>query len=128
MSHITTFKTIIKDIDLLKTICTEKGYQFEISEVKETEEISVIFFGNKKKNGVMKIKLNKWYYPILIDKEGLLLYDNFMSAPNSMEILGSLIQEYNKRAVINQIEFDKFGNVTINEEKNGDIVIELVNY
>ncbi len=120
MSHISTYKTIITDSNLLCKIAERKKYTV-IKNPKDT-----FMFGNMKvENANASIHLPGWRYPIAIKNQEI-LYDHFGSPPETINRLGEILQEYNKETIINNLPIDQIQNYTIEELKNGDMKLNIV--
>jgi hypothetical protein len=87
MSEIIKGKVKITDFDLLNEIC-------ESEEIKTKYGKHTIF--NKTIEG-LGIFIDGWKFPIVVDKDGTILYDNYGSNPGSMEKFSSLCKDYIKR-------------------------------
>ncbi|MGD9156883.1 MAG: hypothetical protein PVG39_00620 [Desulfobacteraceae bacterium] len=124
MSHISIFKHKITDLNSLKKVCLGKGITFtQVANGKVTGE----FYRDQTHSGVAKIELSKWRYPLIIDEEGRIHYDNFGSQTGSMDQFGDLLQDYNMEVVKQNIDTTLWDNITI-EQQNGDIQMKLTIY
>ena len=120
MSHTSTYKVKIKDVDLLCKTAEELSYQ-----VTRGNHI-VNLWSDNNVQAVASIKIDGWRFPIAITSEGNILYDHFGSKPNTMEKLGSLIQRYGLDLIRNNLPFDKIRYFDmVNKEDTGDFVLTL---
>ena len=105
MSHISTYAGCkILNIPTLLVIAKAKGY-----EVINGQQI-VKQFGSNQVECVASVMLPGWRYPIAITSEGELKYDHFGSAPNTMELLGGLVQRYNEEVISLNIDYSQVQN------------------
>lgn len=100
MSHISTYKFKVKDIEILQAVCKEKGIEFKIGEQEVRQ------FGRQEIKAVASFKLEGWKYSVAVTEDGSLLYDHWGSEPDSMHKLGLLVQEYNKSVILNNAVFE----------------------
>ena len=94
MSHTSTYKYKVKDLQILKEVCEKKGYECNIGkqEVKQFE-MGVI-------TADASVKISNWKYPIAIQDDGSLLYDAWGSSAGAMDRLGKLLQDYNEEVIL----------------------------
>ena len=119
MSHISTYiGAKITNVSLLLKVAKAKGY-----EVIEGQQI-VRQFGSNAVECVGSVKLTGWRYPIAITESGELKYDHFGSMPNTMDLLGNLVQRYNEEVVSQSIDYSKVQNFY--KEKLPDGNLKLV--
>jgi len=128
MSHISTYKAKIKDIDAFIQTLSDAGYAWRQG------DLTVKQFGRNWIKCHTAFKLPGWQYEIAINNEGELLYDHFGSKPSvvvngksvrTMDILGKTIQDYNEQSIVSHawMECD---NVTTEDLEGGDkrVVLE----
>jgi len=125
MSHISTFKHKVSDINAFKKVCLAHG--IDIKEAKQGESISGNFWKDQTARGVAKVQLSKWRYPLIICEDGSILYDNFGSQTGSMDQFGDLLQDYNIEVVKQKVDTTLWDNISI-EKENGDIQMKLTIY
>lgn len=119
MSHISTYKTKIQNIDFFLNVCKAKGY-----DVLHGEQ-TVQQFGRNRVNCVGSVLVKGWRYRIAITADGELKYDHFGSQANTMELLGEAIQDYNLQSLNANIPFDEIQNHYQETLENGDIRVVL---
>jgi hypothetical protein len=121
MSHTSTYKHKVKDVNLFITLARALGYEAKIG-----KNISVRHFASGTvPNAVAAIKLPGWKYEIAIKEDGEILYDHWGSGAGSFDKLGNLIQTYNRQIIADAIphsEIEMFTNVL---QKDGDIKMVL---
>lgn len=125
MSHISIFKHKITDLAALQKVCIMKGYQF--IKAKEGESIVGDFYRDQKYAGIAKVVLPKWRYPLVIDEQGQIHYDNFGSEFGSMDQFGDMLQDYNMEVVSKTVDTTLWDNISI-EKENGDVQMRLTIY
>ena len=118
MSHTSTYKVKIKDVNLLCKTAEKLSYQ-----VTRGDHI-VNLWGKNDVQAIASIKIDGWRFPIAITSEGNILYDHFGSESNTMEKLGQMLQQYEKDLIINNMppEVDYYYDTT---NKDGDFVLTL---
>ena len=91
MSHSSKYPIKVLNHQLFLDTCRAKGYRVAEGElqVKQFEQDTV--------PAVAAISIPGWRYDVALTKEGDLVYDNWGAQPNTMEMLGSTLQEYNER-------------------------------
>lgn len=121
MSHVSVYKTIIKDVPLLCNLANDL-YSYKVRE----ESHSVNFWGRLNTKAIASIHIKGWKYPIAITKEGEIHYDHFGSEPNTMSKLGTLLQEYCVSLITNKIPTDKVKSFYSTKTKDtGDYLLTL---
>lgn len=124
MSHISVYKHRIVDLDVFAEACAELGHTFQILSEGETVQM----YGRQTASGVAFFKLDDWRYPLTIDKDGYISYDNWGSKSTSMGTLGKVLQTYNEKKIKAAIDYTQYDQVTTVMNENGDIEIEVINY
>ena len=119
MSHISTYNTKIQNIDSFLDVCKQKGYDVQ----KGVHTIRQ--FGSNQVDCVGSVLIEDWRYRIAVTQEGELKYDHFGSKPNTMELLGKTIQEYNDVLLGAEIPYDEIQNHYKETLENGDIRVVL---
>jgi hypothetical protein len=127
MSHTTTYKMKVKNVQAFCQIAREHGHM--VNEALAGEYFTVKHYGNNVvKNCIAEILLNEWRYPLAISEDGEIMYDHWGSkgGQRSMDYLGECLQEYNlkeiEKASFNCEDIEMF---TTKKVANGDIVIEI---
>jgi hypothetical protein len=124
MSHTTTYKQKIKDIDLFCMICENNGHK--VKKARKGENLSVNhYYGNTVDNCSAEILLKGWEYPLAIKKNGEILYDHFGSKPNTMEILGETLQEYHNDLIFKNFDMTQINNYQTSTNEDQDIILTL---
>lgn len=91
MSHIATVKTELRDKVLLEQACKALGAEYlgfgtaEVFSVRRTGTV---------------IKFPDWKFPIVIDAQGVVHFDNYNGAWGSLDRLHSLDQTYRKMVAL----------------------------
>jgi len=128
MSQISIYKHKITNLDALRKICLMKGYTFiKAGENGVEEKVTGVFYDEQERSGIAFVRLPKWKYPLIIDNQGQIHYDNFGSKSGSMEQFGDMLQDYNMEAVKRRIDTTLWNNIST-ETENGDIKMKLTIY
>jgi hypothetical protein len=90
MSHVIKLKLEIRDKDLFARVARDLGL--------EIKEAPVRFFDGSYRTG-LAVKLPGWTYPVLVDSEGQVTYDNYGGHWGNITELNRLTQEYVARLV-----------------------------
>lgn len=120
MSHVTTYKNKIKDINLLFEISKSKYHAV----IKGEQE--VFLYGAQKIKAIGSIKIPSWQYAIAVMENGDLLYDNFGSERSSMDDLGELLQDYNEKIITKNIDYSMVNNYTTEILQDGSKKLTLI--
>ncbi len=121
MSHMSTYKQVIKNVRAFLDVAISKGYK-----VREGEGLVVNQFGsNVVPNAVASVMLPEWKYEVAIDKDGGVIYDHFGAAKNSFDRLGEVIQDYNQSVTMQAAPLYDVANYYTQEKENGDRVLTL---
>ena len=122
MSHTSVYSSVkITNLNTLSAVAnlTELG-QLDIG--KQT----VRMFGHQSVEAVAKLEIKGWRYPLAIDKEGKLWYDNWGSEVGSMDNLGRLLQAYSKAVVVAEANQNPdVYSYWVNDLDNGDVEVIL---
>jgi hypothetical protein len=92
MSHVSTYKMRVVELDILKAVLEEKGIEYK-------ENCVVTMYGTNKVNAAVAFKLPGWRYECAVKADGEILFDHFGSESNSFERLGETVKAYNISAV-----------------------------
>lgn len=122
MSHISQYNQKITDIQILKNVCLSKMIPYQ--EGTHRREM----FGTQTQEGIFSFTPESWEYPIVVDKNGNLNYDNFGSKKTSMGDLAQIMQEYNVAVIEKNLDYTTFDQFRKTIDENGDIIIELITY
>jgi len=95
MSHIVTVKTELKNIDTIKKVCKNMGLKYHGKK-------NVKYY-NTVKSGIA-INLNGWKYPIAVQNDGSVYYDNYNGNWGQIHELNKFIDEYSLVETVNKIE------------------------
>ena len=121
MSHTSTYKHKIKDVNLFVTLARALGYETRIG-----ENISVHHFSRKTAiDASAAIMIPGWKYEIAVKEDGEILYDHWGSGANSFDKLGHLIQTYNKQIITDSIPYSEIENFNTVIQENGDVKMVL---
>ena len=117
MSHTSTYKFKLKNHTVLKNILEQKGIEYR-------ENCVVNMYGRNNVNADLAFKLPGWQYECAVTKDGTVHFDHWGSQANSFGELGSLVQEYNKEAIIEKVY--NIGKYAYEETlKNGSILLTV---
>lgn len=122
MSHIVTYQASFVDMNCLERCCKRNSFEF----LTNQEENSGSFTGGT----VCKcaVKLPGWTFPIYVDQEGSVHYDNYNGKWGSWESLDKLKQEYAREACYMQAESQGYFVENESYTADGKLVMELVQY
>jgi hypothetical protein len=135
MSHTTTYKQKITDIEMFLGICKKLG--FKVTRPKAGEYLTVNHYGrNGVEDAIASVQLSGWMYPLAIKANGEILYDHWGSKQwinshafggkiQTMEILGKTLQEYYCQVIKQNIDYSSIQSEQTTKQNNGDIVITL---
>ncbi len=115
VSHITTIKTQIKDLDILRRACT----RLKIGE--PTRANHRMYGGQVEGWGV---KLSGWNYPVVMQDDGQVKFDNYGGSWGEQARLDELQQAYSAEACINQAEMQGYG-YSESLDSDGTIHLEI---
>jgi len=119
MSHINTYTQKVSNVDLFLDVCENWGY--EVIRGKQT----VQQFGSNRVDCIGSVKITGWRYPIAITDQGELKYDHFGSQPDTMKLLGLVMQDYNIEVLNQSIPYDEIKTSYQKTLENGDIQFVL---
>ena len=120
MSHTSTYKHKIKEVNRLVNIAAKLGYA-----VRAEDKLTVHHFSRNSVSAEVAIMIPGWKYEIAIKKDGEILYDHWGSEANSFQKLGELVQTYNKELIANSIPYSEIEGFNSVVEKNGDFKMIL---
>lgn len=122
MSHTSTYKHKVKNVNLFVTLARALGYETRIG-----SNITVKHFTRPDTaiTAEAAIMLPGWKYEIAIKPDGEILYDHWGSKDNSFEKLGHLIQTYNKQVIAEAIPHSQLDMFTSTLQKNGEVEMVL---
>lgn len=123
MSHTTTMKQKITNIDLFCKIAASRGHA--VKQAKEGQTFTVKHYGSNSVNAKAEVHLKDWRYPVAITNTGEIMYDHWGSKYNTIDYLGETIQEYNQELISSNIPYDQLSNWSTKKVANGDVVITL---
>lgn len=99
MSHVTTVKTKIKDVDALKSACNKTGTPIEVSQAKRSWKM----YGNQWSEGHVAFTPETFTYPVVVDTEvGNVQYDTYPHG--NLEELHKVQQRYAAEVVLKQVQ------------------------
>jgi hypothetical protein len=127
MSHISTYKHRIKDLPAFEKTCKklqQEGVTFHY--IKEGERVQM--YGRQTQSGVAVLQLHDWKYPLVIDDQGKIHYDNFGAKITSMQTFGRVIQKYNETVILDAIDWTEYDSIENTVDEYGNVNIELVNF
>lgn len=123
MSHISTLKQRITNIDLFCEIAKNRGYK--VTTTADGEFLTSQQFGRNKVQAKAQIEIPGWKYPIAITENGEVKYDHWGSKPKTMELLGETIQQFNEEHILQNVPYDQLQNWTTRKVANGGVEIVL---
>lgn len=115
MSHVINLEVKVKKPALLAEVAREKGF-----EVREQETVQ---FYSGSRTG-MSIRLPGWRYPVVVDEEGTVHYDNWNGAWGDTQQLHHLMQDYAVE-VVKQEAMAKGAQVWQSVEDDGTVVLRV---
>lgn len=122
MSHVVTYQAKFVDLNCLKRCCNRNGYTFKT----DKQSLDSMFGPNE--NCVAAIELKDWVYPIYVDQNGDIHYDNYNGNWGSNESLDKLKQDYAREACYMQAESQGYTVQNEHYTADGKLVMELVQY
>lgn len=93
MSHKSTYKCIMSNLDVLKRVLNSKGIEYR-------ENYRVKLYGSQGEKAAVGFKLPGWRFECAVTEKGEIKYDHYGSERNSFEKLGDLCQSYNKEVIM----------------------------
>ena len=121
MSHTTTIRTELRNLDILKAACTALGIPFTTGPQKIE-----LFAGYA--TGDLSFKLPGWHYPAVVNSQtGEVKLDNYGGQWGNIEEFHKLSQEYSLQVAENEAaEFTLLGwTVERQKQPNGDILLVI---
>ncbi len=115
MSHVINLDVRVKDPAILAEVAREKGL-----EVREQETVQ---FYSGTRTG-MSVRLHGWNYPIVVDGEGTVHYDNWKGHWGSIQELHRLMQDY-AVAVVKREALAEGAQVWQDVEEDGTVVLRV---
>jgi hypothetical protein len=115
MSHIVTIATELRNIDTIKEVCRRLNLQ-----CRESKNIEIY---STTKSGI-GVYLNGWKYPVVIDSQGKVYYDNFGGNWGNEKEWDKFVNEYSLEETLKKI---KMKNLRYNVQRDRDeIRIEVI--
>jgi len=103
MSHKTTIKTEIHDLEALKRACAKHGEVADVKVAEEGQEIEArLYQGNTK--GAAVVKFKSWNYPVVIKADGTAEFDNYNGNWGDQKHLDKLTQLYAAEVVVQKVK------------------------
>jgi gamma-glutamylcyclotransferase (GGCT)/AIG2-like uncharacterized protein YtfP len=103
MSHKTTIKTEIYDIEALKKACEKFDEVAEIKVAEKGQEIEGRLYQGTTK-GAAVVKFKSWNYPVIIKTDGTVEFDNYGGNWGDQKHLDKLSQLYAAEAVVQKVK------------------------
>ena len=119
MSHIATVKAKAKDLDLFEQACAQHGVRLMRGVARHQLYSDTV-------EGVAYITLpGSWRYPVVIQKDGSLKFDNYNGKWGDPKYLHRILQTYSRKVVMKQAQ--RMG-MTARAQvgKDGSLVMTLV--
>lgn len=105
MSHITTLTLKILDYEALCAACASRGIA---APIEFSNKDLVKIYNTKFENGGWRVSLPGWRYPMLIDKNGTVSYDNFNGQWGPQDVLDGLLQAYVVETITRKARTNRF--------------------
>ena len=121
MSHTTTLRVSMTNLEILKAACTALGLSFTLG----TQTVELF---STKVTGDMTIKLPDWVYPVVVNsKTGEVSLDNYNGAWGNMDEFHKLSQEYSLQIAENEAAEFTLQGWTVERQKqaNGDVQLVI---
>ena len=121
MSHTTTLRVSMTNLEILKAACTALGLKFT------TGPQTVELFSNNV-TGDLSVKLPNWVYPVVVNsKTGEVSLDNYNGQWGHMDEFHKLSQEYSLQTAEAEAEEFTLQGWTVERQKqvNGDILLVI---
>ena len=115
MSHVVELEVKVKNPALFADIARGKGFP-----VRERETVQ---FYSGSRTG-MSVRLPGWRYPVVVDEEGAVHYDNYNGSWGDIRELHRLMQDYAVEAVKQQA-LAEGAQVWESVEKDGTVVLRV---
>jgi hypothetical protein len=115
MSHTVSLKTKVKDRELFKEVARRKGYKVE-------ENARVKFFSSEHRG--LAVYLPNWKYPVVVEEDGTLCYDNYEGTWGEQELLDDLFRDYVQELVL-KTALEQGYAVLEQEQQGEELVIRL---
>ena len=119
MSHIATVKVKVKDLDLFEQACEQYGVRLMRRTARHQLYSDTV-------EGIAYIDLpGRWRYPVVIQKDGSLKFDNYNGRWGDPKYLHRILQAYSRNVVTKQAQ--RMGMTTRAQVgKDGSLVMTLV--
>lgn len=114
MSHVVTITTEIRDTAILPAVCERLG-------LDPPREASVKFFSGTARGTV--VQLPGWRYPVVIEPDGTLRYDNYEGRWGDLGRLQELRQAYAVEKVYREAQRLRY---RVSENRRADGSVRLV--
>ena len=122
MSHVVTYEARFVDLQCLKRCCDRNKWGFY--QDKKTLEES--FCPNR--DCTAAIQLPNWCYPVFVDSQGSIHFDNYNGSWGDEQLLNKLKQEYAREACYMQAESQGYMVTSETYNDQGTLVMELCQY
>lgn len=126
MSHISIYEYKILNRQILANICRKNDISYKLAD--NGEILTENLYGRQTASGIMSFTPNGWRYPCVIAEDGSISYDSYGCQRGTEENLNLLMQKYNLEIVTSNIDHTMFDNVTQTTDKDGNIIIEMIEY
>lgn len=117
MSHIASVAVALKDLKILEQVCRETRVPVEIKPQK-------VKLYSASVKAVACLKLPGWAYPVAVQANGAVLFDNYDGKWGDMKELNRLLQSYSVAVVIQQAR--RMGRAVRRKDRpDGTVVIQM---
>lgn len=126
MSHISIYEYKIMNLNVLEDLCKKNNISYKMANNGQT--LTENLYGRQTANGVMSFTPQGWRYPCVVAEDGSISYDSYGCQSGTKENLNLLMQEYNVEVITSNIDHTLFDSVTKTIDKDGNVIIEMIEY
>lgn len=117
MSHVATVQIQLKDLSLLEAVCRELKVEF----IPGQQEVKLY---SATATAVASFKLTNWKYPVAVQADGSVKYDNYGGRWGDQSHLNRVLQRYSERIAARHAQ--RMGmRVQRQERQDGSVVLRL---
>jgi hypothetical protein len=114
MSHTTTHKQVVNDIDLFLEIASEQGHV--VTKFEQEQYLSL--YGTNTVKGIASVQLKGWKHQLIITKDRQIKYDAYCAS--DYQALPNLLNNYNEAMIIQNIPMDIVSNYYFETNQQGE--------
>jgi hypothetical protein len=100
MSHTVTVETQVKDIRILEQVCQELGFGFR----QINADDAIKFYDGTSHTEGHAIDIPGWRYPVVVDSQGKMAFDNYSGRWGNESQLHVLRQKYTESVTIKTLK------------------------